>query len=70
MAIPNCTYYESLVTTNPATREADISPSGMVAAPVGPGVGLQPGFDYPDELEQYVVDLDDVASSRDGKTGA
>jgi L-alanine-DL-glutamate epimerase-like enolase superfamily enzyme len=63
MAIPNCTYYESLVTTNPARREAGISPSGMVAAPVGPGVGLQSGFEYPPELEQYVVDLDDVRLS-------
>ena len=61
MAISNCTYYESLVTTCPAKREAGISATGMVAAPPGPGVGLQPGFEYPAELEQYVVDLDEAA---------
>jgi L-alanine-DL-glutamate epimerase-like enolase superfamily enzyme len=61
MAISNCTYYESLVTTSPAKREAGISATGMVAAPPGPGVGLQPGFEYPAELEQYVVDLDEAA---------
>jgi hypothetical protein len=33
----------------------------MVAAPPGPGVGLQPGFEYPAALEQYVVDLDEAA---------
>src|SRR5208282_2103337 len=56
MAIPNCTYYESLVTTNPAQREVGVSESGMVAAPVGPGVGLEPGPHYPDELMPYVFD--------------
>jgi hypothetical protein len=49
------------VTTCPAKREAGISATGMVAAPPGPGVGLQPGFEYPAELEQYVVDLDEAA---------
>jgi len=56
MAIPNCTYYESLVTTNPAKREAGVSATGMVAAPGGPGVGLEPGPRYPDELTPYVFD--------------
>lgn len=70
MAIPNCTYYESLVTTNPVKREAGISRSGMVAAPAGPGVGLQPGFEYPAELEQYVVDLDGVRLSGPDKARA
>lgn len=70
MAISNCTYYESLVTTNPAKREAGISANGMVAAPAGPGVGLQPGFEYPDELEQYVVDLNDVTLSAHEKARA
>ena len=57
MAIPNCTYYESLVTSNPVKREVGVSASGMVTAPVGPGVGLEPGPQYPDELTQYVVDM-------------
>jgi L-alanine-DL-glutamate epimerase-like enolase superfamily enzyme len=57
MAIPNCTYYESLVTTNPVKREAGVSESGMVAAPQGPGVGLEPGPHYPNELTPYVFDM-------------
>ena len=59
MAISNCTYYESLVTTNPVKREAGIGANGMVAAPRGPGVGLPVGPDYPAELQPYVVDLSD-----------
>ena len=37
MAIPNCTYYESLVTTNPAQREAGVSEVGHGCGPGGPG---------------------------------
>ena len=43
MAIPNCTYYESLVTSNPATREARVGPDGLVRAPTEPGIAL-PSF--------------------------
>ena len=43
MAIPNCTYFESLVTSNPATREARVGPDGLVHAPTEPGIAL-PGF--------------------------
>jgi L-alanine-DL-glutamate epimerase-like enolase superfamily enzyme len=57
MAIPNCTYYESLVTSNPVRREVGINARGIVAAPPGPGVGLPMGPHYPAELERYVVDL-------------
>ncbi len=57
MAIPNCTYYESLVTSNPVRREVGINARGVVAAPTGPGVGLPMGPHYPAELEKYVVDL-------------
>ena len=57
MAIPNCTYYESLVTSNPVRREVGINARGVLAAPPGPGVGLPMGPHYPAELEQYVVDL-------------
>ena len=55
MAVPNTTWYESLVTANPATREWGIDNAGMLAAPAGPGVGLAPGLEYPPELESYVV---------------
>ena len=37
-------------------REEGIDANGMVAAPVGPGVGLVAGPDYPKELAPYVVD--------------
>jgi hypothetical protein len=56
MAIPNCTFYESLVTTNPVQREFGIDENGMVKAPTAPGVGLPVGPEYPKELESYVVD--------------
>ena len=35
MAIPNCTYYESLVTSNPVMRESRVGPDGLVHAPDG-----------------------------------
>jgi hypothetical protein len=57
MAISNCTYYESLVTSNPVKRELGVSETGMVTAPMGPGVGLEPGPHYPDELTPYVFDM-------------
>jgi L-alanine-DL-glutamate epimerase-like enolase superfamily enzyme len=56
MAISNSTYYESLVSSNPVRREWGIDEHGIVAAPVGPGVGLPDGPHYPNELEEYVVD--------------
>jgi L-alanine-DL-glutamate epimerase-like enolase superfamily enzyme len=43
MAIPNCTYYESLVTSNPAHREPRVGPDGLVRAPTTPGIEL-PAF--------------------------
>ena len=57
MAIPNCTYYESLVTTNPVQREFGIDSNGVVKAPTAPGVGLPVGPEYPKELENYLVDV-------------
>ncbi|WP_214322690.1 enolase C-terminal domain-like protein [Nonomuraea sediminis] len=39
MAIPNTTYYESLVYTNPVIREPAIGPDGLLRAPTGPGIG-------------------------------
>lgn len=40
MAVPNTTYYESLVTSNPVTREPLVDGDGMVHAPTAPGVGI------------------------------
>ena len=40
MAIPNCTYYESLVTSNPAQREPRVGADGQVRAPIEPGIAL------------------------------
>ncbi|MFI1092490.1 enolase C-terminal domain-like protein [Streptomyces sp. NPDC020917] len=45
MAIPNTTYYESLVYTNPIVREAAVHQDGMVHAPTAPGIGFgEPGW--------------------------
>jgi L-alanine-DL-glutamate epimerase-like enolase superfamily enzyme len=41
MAIPNTSYYESLVYSNPVVREAAVGPDGMVRAPVAPGIGYE-----------------------------
>jgi hypothetical protein len=40
MAIPNNTYYESLVTSNPVVRESRVGPDGLVQAPTTPGIAL------------------------------
>lgn len=39
MAIPNTTYYESLVMTNPVRRESCVDSDGLVHAPTAPGIG-------------------------------
>jgi L-alanine-DL-glutamate epimerase-like enolase superfamily enzyme len=39
MAIPNTSYYEALVYTNPVTRPPGVGTDGMVRAPIGPGFG-------------------------------
>ncbi|WP_331772825.1 racemase (plasmid) [Embleya sp. NBC_00888] len=45
MAIPNTTYYESLVYTNPVQREPAVGADGLVQAPTVPGIGYdQPGW--------------------------
>lgn len=41
MAIPNTTYYESLVMTNPVVREASVDEHGLVHAPARPGIGYE-----------------------------
>jgi L-alanine-DL-glutamate epimerase-like enolase superfamily enzyme len=54
MAISNTTYYESLVTSNPATREKAVDKDGLVHAPSEPGIALPAGLDYPPALHPYV----------------
>ena len=39
MAIPNTTYYESLVRTNPVVQDPFVDAHGLVNAPTPPGVG-------------------------------
>jgi L-alanine-DL-glutamate epimerase-like enolase superfamily enzyme len=41
MAINNTTYYESLIRTNPAEREAAVDAQGLVHAPTLPGIGFE-----------------------------
>jgi L-alanine-DL-glutamate epimerase-like enolase superfamily enzyme len=57
MAIPNCTYYESLVWGNPIRREDGVDEHGQLHAPRGPGIGLPAGPHYPPLLEPFVVPL-------------
>ncbi|GAA2800485.1 mandelate racemase family protein [Kitasatospora paracochleata] len=40
MAIPNTTYYESLVYTNPVVREPSVGSDGLVKAPTATGIGF------------------------------
>jgi L-alanine-DL-glutamate epimerase-like enolase superfamily enzyme len=54
MAIPNTTYYESLVSSTTVAREPYVDAAGMVAAPRGVGIGLPAGLDWPAELERFV----------------
>src|SRR5829696_4012676 len=56
MAIPNTTYYESLITSTDVTREAVVDANGLVHAPTGIGLGLPAGPDYPPELHHLVID--------------
>lgn len=56
MAIPNTTYYESLVTSTEVTREAVVDQHGFVHAPGGTGLGLPAGPAYPPELRHLVID--------------
>ena len=56
MAISNTTYYESLITSTAVTRETVVDASGLVHAPMGIGLGLPAGPDYPPELHHLVID--------------
>jgi hypothetical protein len=57
MAIPNTTYYESLVMSTKVRREAVVDEHGLVHAPEGTGLGLPVGPDYPPELRHLVIDV-------------
>ena len=54
MAIPNTTYFESLVTSTTVTKKPEIDLDGFVHAPTGPGIALPSGLDYPRALLPYV----------------
>lgn len=41
MSIPNTTYYESLVDSNPVRRGAEVDAQGLVHAPTAPGMGYE-----------------------------
>ena len=46
MAIPNTTYYESLVRTNPVMREAGVDSRGLIHAPTAPGIGYEQSWKH------------------------
>jgi L-alanine-DL-glutamate epimerase-like enolase superfamily enzyme len=54
MAIPNTTYYESLVTSASVRRERHVDAEGLVHAPTAPGIALPYEFGYGSALEPYV----------------
>lgn len=64
MAIPNTTFYESLVTSNPVRRPMEVDADGLLRAPSGPGIGLPPHLDYPPTLADFVG----LATARLGNT--
>lgn len=41
MAVPNTTYYESLVDSTAVTRATEVDAQGLVHAPTGPGMGYE-----------------------------
>jgi hypothetical protein len=57
MAIPNTTFYESLVTADPVVKKPEIDAEGYVHAPADPGIALPSGLDYPAALRPYVEHL-------------
>jgi L-alanine-DL-glutamate epimerase-like enolase superfamily enzyme len=54
MAIPNTTYYESLITSTSVTKKPEVDHEGFVHAPTDPGIALPAGLDYPAALQPYV----------------
>ena len=56
MAFPNTTYYESLIQTNPVTREAVVDSSGLVHAPTQAGIGYEAQWEAPPwEAERNIL---------------
>jgi L-alanine-DL-glutamate epimerase-like enolase superfamily enzyme len=45
MSIPNTTYYESLVDSNPVSRGPEVDAQGLVHAPISPGMGYERVWD-------------------------
>ncbi len=45
MSIPNTTYYESLVDSNPVRRGAEVDGGGLVHAPTMPGMGYEEAWE-------------------------
>src|SRR5438270_10506702 len=58
MAIPNTTYYESLVRTNPVVRAPEIDAQGLVHAPPGPGIGWEATWDRTPWEHGMAMDMD------------
>lgn len=57
MTIPNTTYYESLIYSNPVTRPREVNACGMVSAPVGSGMGWEAEWSemgWPPVLAKFV----------------
>ena len=54
MAIPNTTFYESLITSNQVQKKPEVDAAGLVHAPTSPGIALPAGLDYPAALQPYV----------------
>ena len=56
MSIPNTTYYESLVDSNPVRREGAVDSDGLVHASTAPGIGYEQlwGSDIPVGLAESV----------------
>ncbi|MFF1875913.1 enolase C-terminal domain-like protein, partial [Kitasatospora herbaricolor] len=54
MAIPNTTYYESLVTATTVVREECVDENGLLHAPTEPGIALPAGLDYPAALHPFI----------------
>jgi L-alanine-DL-glutamate epimerase-like enolase superfamily enzyme len=54
MAIPNTTFFESLITSNPVHKKPEVDAEGFVHAPTSPGIALPAGLDYPAALQPYV----------------
>ncbi|MFF2493982.1 enolase C-terminal domain-like protein [Agromyces sp. NPDC058064] len=59
MSIPNTTYYEALVDSNPIVRPREVGPDGLVRAPEGPGIGYEAVW----EADGWPVGLAQFASA-------